>query len=72
MGRNKQPKELINTLGYQIVHTLSDNLVVMPPAIVASIVLMQRRGISEQELNNYVEWFCKEVHSRGIKIARTQ
>jgi glycerol-3-phosphate O-acyltransferase len=54
------------------VHTLSDNLVVMPPAIVASIVLMQRRGISEQELNNYVEWFCKEVHSRGIKIARTQ
>lgn len=46
--RKKTQKELIFNLGYEITYSLSDNLVVMPPAIVASIVLMQRRGISEQ------------------------
>lgn len=46
--RKKTQKELIYNLGYEITYSLSDNLVVMPPAIVASIVLMQRRGISEQ------------------------
>jgi glycerol-3-phosphate O-acyltransferase len=44
--RKKPMKDIIYNLGYEIVYTLSDNLVVMPSAIVASIVLMQRRGIS--------------------------
>ena len=63
---------VLSNLGHQIVYDLSDNLVVTPPAIVSSIILMNRIGISDDRLSEKVEWLCKELSSRNIKIARTQ
>ena len=41
----------------------------MPTAIVASVILMQRKGIKEDELVNRVEWIAIELALRGIKVA---
>lgn len=41
----------LNDLGYKIVYELSDNLVITPPAILATIILMDRIGISDDKLS---------------------
>lgn len=62
----------MQSLGFDIVHTLSDNLIITAPAILATVVLMNRKGISDDMLSEQVLWLCKEISSRGIKIARSQ
>jgi len=59
---------LVKKLGYEVVHRLNDNLVVMPTAMVASIFLMHRRGISEEGLSEKVEWLTKQIILRGGKV----
>jgi len=59
---------LVKSLGYEVVHRLNDHLVVMPTAMVASIFLMHRRGISEESLSEKVEWLTKQIVMRGGKI----
>lgn len=54
------------------MNSLSDNLLVTPPAIISSIILMNRIGISDDRLSEKVQWLCKEISSRNIKIARNQ
>jgi hypothetical protein len=62
----------ISKLGDKIVHDLSNKLVISCPAIVSSIVLMNRKGISDDSLQEKSSWLCKEISSRGIKITRSQ
>ena len=63
MGKYKSQKNayelVLNDLGHQIVHDLSDNLLVTPPAIISSVVLMNRIGISDERLSEKVQWLCK-------------
>ena len=59
---------LVKSLGYEVVHRLNDNLVVMPTAMIASILLMHRRGISEDGLSEKAEWLMKQILLRGGKI----
>lgn len=59
-------------MGDKIVHDLSDKLVISGPAIVSSVVLMNRKGISDDALQEKTSWLCKELSSRGIKITRSQ
>jgi len=47
---NEARKFLLNKLGYEIVYSLNKNLVIMPTAIVATILLLHRKGISEDLL----------------------
>jgi len=41
----------LNDLGYKIVYDLTNALVITPPAIVASVILMERIGISDDRLS---------------------
>jgi glycerol-3-phosphate O-acyltransferase len=54
------------------VYKLSDNLIITAPAVLATVVLMHRKGISDDALSEQVQWLCKELKSRGIKVARSQ
>ena len=40
--------------------------------MVATIVLMHRRGISEDSLQEKVRWLCTEINSRGVRVGRNQ
>ena len=67
---NKLKKnELLSTLGYRITHELQDNLVIMPTYMVASIMLMHRKGIMENVLISKVEWLTAEILKRGKRVS---
>lgn len=58
----------VNTkIGYELVYRLQENSAIMPTALVAAILLMHRRGVSEDELISKVEWLCEEIKARGYK-----
>jgi 1-acyl-sn-glycerol-3-phosphate acyltransferase len=55
-GYNYEDQKLItHRLAWDIIHTLSKNVLIMPIAICASILLMHRKGIREEELTQQVE-----------------
>jgi 1-acyl-sn-glycerol-3-phosphate acyltransferase len=69
MPKNADEKLAINTkLGYEIVYRLQENSVIIPTALVAAILLMHRRGVSEDELISKVEWLRDEIKFRGYKL----
>ena len=45
-----------------------DNIVVMPTGMIAAILLMYRKGISEDMLVKKMEWLSAQILSRGAKI----
>ena len=51
---------------------MTDKLVITPPAILSSVMLMDRIGISDDKLSEKVQWLSREITYRGIKVARTQ
>jgi len=66
---NKQDRHSVNKiLGYELVFKFQENLVIMPTALVAAILLMHRRGVSEDELITKVEWLRDEIMIRGFKV----
>ena len=46
-------------LGDKIVRDLGNKLVIAGPAIVASVVLMNRKGISDDSLQEQSSWLAK-------------
>lgn len=48
---------------------MHEKLVIMPTAIVATVILMYRKGIKEEELVSQVEIIAQELACRGIKVA---
>jgi glycerol-3-phosphate O-acyltransferase len=65
-------KEKVEGLGREIVREMSRRLVVAGPAIISAVVLMNRKGISDDSLQEQSSWLAKEVSSRGVKITRSQ
>lgn len=61
-------KKINTALGYEIIYQMNEKLVVMPTAIVAAIILTQRKGISEDILVEKVEWLSRQLILRGAKI----
>lgn len=63
---NKADQKLItNSLGYQLIYRLMDNLIIMPTSICASILLMHRKGISEDELIKQVGYLIDVLKSKN-------
>ena len=62
-------KELVIDLAHDILEKMHEKLVIMPTAVVASVILMHRKGIKEDELVSKVEWIAREINKRGIKVA---
>lgn len=54
-------------IGYELVYRLQENSAIMPTALVAAILLMHRRGVTEDELISKIEWLCEEIKARGYK-----
>lgn len=50
------------------MHNLQDNIVIMTTSMIASIILMSRKGIIEPILISKVEWLIKEIMKRGSKV----
>lgn len=61
---------LLRTLGYRVLKEINDVSVVMPTALIGTILLTLRgRGVGKSELIRRVEWLSDRVRSRGGRVA---
>jgi Glycerol-3-phosphate O-acyltransferase len=65
---SKDREALVHSLGYEVVYRLNENLIIMPTAIVSSLLLLHRKGISEEMLMQKVEWLKNQILERGGRI----
>lgn len=76
---NKMPQQLdtkedrvrlLRTLGYKVLSEINDVSVVMPTALVGTILLTLRgRGVGKAELIRRVEWLSERVRAQGGRVA---
>jgi glycerol-3-phosphate O-acyltransferase/nucleoside-diphosphate-sugar epimerase len=62
-------RDLLHTLSYEIVAVLDKNIVITSTAIVATVLLAGRRGISKDELISKCDWLREEIYNRGAEVA---
>lgn len=72
--RNPQSKEsrtrLLRTLGYKVLSDINAVSVVMPTALVGTVLLTLRgRGVGQSELVRRVEWLSTRVRVKGGRVA---
>lgn len=61
---------LLRTLGYKVLSEINDVSVVMPTALVGTILLTLRgRGVGKSELIRRVEWLSERVQAQGGRVA---
>lgn len=61
---------LLRTLGYKILSDINAVSVVMPTALVGTVLLTLRgRGVGKAELVRRVEWLCDRVRAKGGRVA---
>lgn len=66
---NMEDRKLVtSSLAWQIINTLTDNLLIMPTSICASILLMHRKGISDDELTKQAGYLIKELKARNAHL----
>ncbi|KAL9644790.1 hypothetical protein ABK040_012444 [Willaertia magna] len=63
---NKEDKtELVKRLGSKITYQLNQSSVIMPTALIATILLTYREGISMDELQAKTNWLKRQIIMRG-------
>lgn len=63
-------RRLLTTLGYKVLSDINDVSVVMPTALVGTVLLTLRgRGVGKSELVRRVDWLCGRVKARGGRVA---
>ncbi len=62
---------MITDLGTELSYAQGDNLVVMSTPIIATILLMHRRGISLDMLIKRVSWLFDEIKARKAEVGLT-
>jgi 1-acyl-sn-glycerol-3-phosphate acyltransferase len=61
---------LLRTLGYKVLSEINDVSVVMPTALVGTVLLTLRgRGVGKSELIRRVEWLSERVRAQGGRVA---
>ena len=61
---------MLRTLGYKILSDINGVSVVMPTALVGTVLLTLRgRGVGKTELVRRVDWVCDRVKAKGGKVA---
>ncbi|KAF2103213.1 acyltransferase-domain-containing protein [Rhizodiscina lignyota] len=61
---------LLRTFGYRVLKEINDVSVVMPTALIGTVLLTLRgRGVGKSELIRRVEWLSERVKSRGGRVA---
>jgi len=66
------PVELTKKLGYELVYNFQEKAVIMPTAIVASLLLMNRRGVAEDELANKLQWVQGEIVRQNYRLGKNE
>ncbi|KAE9980043.1 hypothetical protein BLS_009225 [Venturia inaequalis] len=62
--------KLLRTMGYKVLSDINDVSVVMPSALVGTVLLTLRgRGVGKAELVRRVDWLRERVISRGGRVA---
>lgn len=62
--------KLLRTMGYKVLSDINDVSVVMPSALVGTVLLTLRgRGVGKSELVRRVDWLRERVISRGGRVA---
>ncbi|KAF4555607.1 Hypothetical protein D9617_2g055700 [Elsinoe fawcettii] len=63
-------RKLLSVLGYQVLAHINDASVVMPTALIGTVLLTLRgRGVGKAELVRRVDWLCDMVRSRGGRVS---
>ncbi|KAF2121583.1 glycerol-3-phosphate acyltransferas-like protein [Lophiotrema nucula] len=61
---------ILRTLGYKVLSEINDVSVVMPTALVGTVLLTLRgRGVGKSELIRRVEWLSERVRAQGGRVA---
>jgi 1-acyl-sn-glycerol-3-phosphate acyltransferase len=64
---------ILRTLGYRVLSDINDVSVVMPTALVGTVLLTLRgRGVGQSELIRRVEWLCSRITAKGGQISDFQ
>jgi len=62
--------KLLRTLGYRVLSDINDVSVVMPTALIGTVLLTLRgRGVGKAELVRRVEWLTCRVRAKGGRVA---
>ncbi|KAK0311410.1 hypothetical protein LTR01_003406 [Friedmanniomyces endolithicus] len=63
-------RKLLTTLGYKVLKEINDVSVVMPTALVGTVLLTLRgRGVGKSELVRRVNWLSERVRAQGGRVA---
>lgn len=61
---------LLRTMGYKVLADINDVSVVMPTALVGTVLLTLRgRGVGRNELARRVDWLCARIRANGGNVA---
>ncbi|KAM3515929.1 hypothetical protein MY11210_000469 [Beauveria gryllotalpidicola] len=63
-------EKILRTLGYKVLGDINAVSVVMPTALIGTVLLTLRgRGVGKQELTRRVEWLTARVRAKGGRVA---
>ena len=63
-------QKLLRTLGYKVLADINDVSVVMPTALIGTVLLTLRgRGVGRAELIRRVEWLTARIRAKGGRVA---
>ncbi|KAI0466015.1 acyltransferase-domain-containing protein [Xylaria cf. heliscus] len=63
-------QKLLRTMGYKILSDINDVSVVMPTALIGTVLLTLRgRGVGKAELLRRIEWLIGRVRAKGGRVA---
>ncbi|KKY13708.1 putative variant 1 [Phaeomoniella chlamydospora] len=61
---------IIRTMGYKVLSDINAASVVMPTALVGTVLLTLRgRGVGRGQLTSKVDWLREKIHTRGGRVA---
>lgn len=60
---------ITNNLGLDLIYSLQRNIRMMPTNLVASVILLQRKGINEKDLEDKVRWLGQTLAQRNICLS---
>ncbi|CAK7265096.1 hypothetical protein SEPCBS119000_001329 [Sporothrix epigloea] len=63
-------QKILRTLGYKVLSDINDVSVVMPTALIGTVLLTLRgRGVSQSELARRVQWLTTRIRAKGGRVA---
>ena len=61
-------RKCVKVVGQEIIRRMTHGIVIMSTAIVSSVLLMHRKGISQDELIKTVNELVKYIFKKGYKV----